>query len=41
MDAQRTAISMLGGFDEQIDDRSVAANKNGRLNCLENYRPLQ
>lgn len=34
MDAQRTAISMIGGFDEQIDDRSVAANKKRAIELL-------
>ncbi|MBY7144277.1 citrate synthase [Virgibacillus sp. NKC19-3] len=34
MDGQRTGISVLAGFDESIDDRSVAVNKNRAYELL-------
>lgn len=34
MDGQRTAISVLGGFDTNIDDRSAAENKQRAIKLL-------
>lgn len=36
MDAQRTGISVLAGFDENLDDRSTKANKNRAYKLLGN-----